>query len=52
MDINQQIEQVKNKILEMGLSDVPKTVLDGELEHLRNLEIIKKNLLDSDKQSE
>jgi hypothetical protein len=43
MDIDQQIEQVMNKILEMGLSDVPKIVIDGELEHLRNLELIKVN---------
>ena len=37
MDIDDQIEETKKKILELGLSDAPPSFIEDEEKHLYNL---------------
>lgn len=46
MDIEEQIEDTKNKILEMGLAGAPPTMIENEEKHLTNLIGLKLNNLD------
>jgi hypothetical protein len=37
MSINEQIKQVEEKILELGLADAPPSMIEDKEEHLKNL---------------
>lgn len=46
MNLDEQIERVRNKILEMGLANSPRSMVEDEEKHLKNLIDLKLNNLD------
>jgi hypothetical protein len=46
MNLDEQIEKVKNKILEMGLLNSPRSMVEDEEKHLKHLIELKLNNLD------